>query len=44
MYIKVREGKVAKTIPLGEDKFLDVAEKGEVIGWRFYFLKIRQKK
>ncbi len=39
MYIKIRSDKVAKTIPLEEDKFLDVNEKGEAVGLEVLFLK-----
>ncbi|MGI0047679.1 MAG: DUF2283 domain-containing protein [Nitrosotalea sp.] len=39
MYIKMREDKVSKTIPLGDDKFLDINEKGEAVGLEVLFLK-----
>lgn len=39
MYIKLRESKVAKTIPLGGDKFLDVNERGEAVGLEVLILK-----
>jgi len=32
MYFKLNEYRVAKTIPLGEGKYLDVAERGKAVG------------
>ena len=31
-YLKINEGKVFKTIPIGNDKFLDVDKFGQMIG------------
>ena len=39
MYITVRKDSVAKTIPLGDDRFLDINEKGQVIGLEVLFIK-----
>ncbi|MDC8451618.1 MAG: DUF2283 domain-containing protein [Candidatus Nitrosotalea sp.] len=32
MYVQLRKGKVAKTIPMGKDRFIDVNEKGKIVG------------
>ncbi|MDE1770420.1 MAG: DUF2283 domain-containing protein [Thaumarchaeota archaeon] len=32
MYVRLRKGKVAKTIPMGKDRFIDVNEKGKIVG------------
>lgn len=32
LYFQMTEGKVAKTITLGKDQFLDVDKKGKIIG------------
>ena len=32
MYLTLKKGKVFKTIPLGNDKFVDINENGEMIG------------
>lgn len=31
-YLKINEGKVFKTIPIGNDKFLDMDKLGQMIG------------
>ena len=32
MYVQLRKEKIAKTIPLGKDRFIDVNEKGKMVG------------
>mgnify|MGYP006179656733 CR=1 FL=1 len=37
LYIELKEGKVAKTVPAGNDRYFDLDEKGEVIGVEVLF-------
>jgi uncharacterized protein YuzE len=37
IYVKFNDCKVAKTIPLGEDKYLDIDENGKAIGLEVLF-------
>jgi uncharacterized protein YuzE len=39
LYLKLNEYHVAKTIPLGEGKYLDVAESGKAAGLEITFPK-----
>jgi uncharacterized protein YuzE len=39
LYLKLNEYCVAKTIPLGEGKYLDVAESGKAVGLEIIFPK-----
>ncbi|MEO9277691.1 MAG: DUF2283 domain-containing protein [Nitrososphaera sp.] len=32
IYVRVRKGKVAKTIPMGDDRFIDVNQTGKIVG------------
>ncbi len=32
MYVQLRKGKVTKTISMGKDRFIDVNEKGKIVG------------
>jgi uncharacterized protein YuzE len=39
LYLKLNEYRAAKTIPLGEGKYLDVAESGKAVGLEIIFPK-----
>ena len=37
LYVKIHEGKVVNTLPLGEGSFLDISEDGKPIGLEIIF-------
>jgi uncharacterized protein YuzE len=39
LYLKLNEYRVSKTIPVGEGKYLDVAENGKAVGLEIIFPK-----
>jgi uncharacterized protein YuzE len=39
LYLKLTDYRVAKTIPVGEGKYLDVAESGKAVGLEIIFPK-----
>jgi len=39
LYLKLNDYRVAKTIPIGEGKYLDVAESGKAVGLEIIFPK-----
>ncbi len=44
IYLKINEGKIFKTIPIGNDKFLDIDESGQMIGMEILALTNHSKK
>ncbi|MEW6044541.1 MAG: DUF2283 domain-containing protein [Thermoproteota archaeon] len=39
LYIKLDNNKIAKTIPLGDDRFIDVDESGRAVGFEILLPK-----
>ncbi len=39
LYVKLDNNKIAKTIPLGDDRFIDVDESGKAVGFEILLPK-----